>query len=74
MKTLKTKFYWLKSRTMRCAAYLAVAPEVIEQLAEQLPVLQPYVPENLYRFLFPASVLLMVINRVRTTAPLADHK
>lgn len=57
---------WWRSWTIRINAALAALPMLIDQLQQQLPTMQQYIPTNLYGRLFVASVLLNLLLRIKT--------
>lgn len=71
MNKIAAKFAFLKSRTMRWfGIYLPIAPVALDQLKDQMPQLQPYIPDNIYKATFVIAIVAGLILRAMTTGPL----
>lgn len=71
---LKARLYLLKSRTFRwMGGYLPVLGYALEQVRDNLPAIQEYVPSGLYKGLMVAGVVALVLRTV-TDKPLSAYK
>ncbi len=70
---LKTRLYFMKSRTVRwMGGYLPGLGLGLEMLRTELPGIQDYIPQGLYKGLLLACIVALVL-RVVTHGPLSAY-
>jgi hypothetical protein len=72
---IKSRLWFLKSRTMRWfGIYASAAWLALPLVGDSLPQLQPYLPDNIYKWLSLVFIVLGIVMRLKTTEALGDKK